>query len=741
MIGVETRRPIRRPFSVNFHPLLPALVIFSLTAQAAPPKDDWLPFDPPPDDFSPGSAIDLRWLNEKQAGDDGFISVKDGQFVHGGTGQPVRFWGVNGPSQSAKSPAELRREARLLAKYGVNLVRIHGAVFDRDGEVDPAKVRHVHDIIAAMKAEGIYSHLSIYFPLWFRPRADHPWLAGYDGNRHPFAALFFNPEFQEKYREWWRALLLTPDERTGRKLIDDPALFGVELQNEDSYFFWTFSEQNVPDPQLRLLERQFGDWLIKRHGSLEAAFAKWNQLKLERDEPAQGRVGLRPLWNVFNEKTPRDQDTVAFLLESQTGFYRETYAFLKALGVKGVITASNWTTASAEVLGPLEKLSYTVGDFIDRHGYFNSNQRGEHAEWSIRDGHTYSDRSALRFDPESPGGPRLFTHPGMDVKYNHLPSMLSETTWNRPNRYRGEAPLYFAAFGALQDSSAIVHFAFDGSGWNVKPNFFMQPWTLMSPALMGQFPAAALIYRQGLVAPGKVLADVRLNVSDLKALKGTPLPQGASFDELRAKDVPAGIELKPGNVIDPLIHFAGQTRVTFTEEPGHATLEDLKPFVDRERQRVTASNGQLQLHYGPGVLTINAPAAQGVSGKLNAQREFVLGDVTIASPLDLAHIILVALDGRPLKTSKRMLLQAMSEERATGFETEPAGDGVHQIKSIGTDPWQVRALAGRVVLRRSDAAGLKVTPLDLNGRTTSRRFTGESFELEPATVYYLIEAP
>jgi hypothetical protein len=592
----------------------------------------------------------------------------------------------------------------LLAKYGVNLVRIHGAVFDRDGEVDPAKVRHVHDIIAAMKAEGIYSHLSIYFPLWFRPRADHPWLAGYDGNRHPFAALFFNPEFQEKYREWWRALLLTPDERTGRKLLDEPALFGVELQNEDSYFFWTFSEQNVPDPQLRLLERQFGDWLVKRHGSLEAAFAKWNQLKLERDEPAEGRVGLRPLWNVFNEKTPRDQDTVAFLLESQTGFYRETYAFLKALGVKGVITASNWTTASAEVLGPLEKLSYTVGDFIDRHGYFNSNHRGEHAEWSLRDGHTYSDRSALRFDPESPGGPRLFTHPGMDVKYNHLPSMLSETTWNRPNRYRGEAPLYFAAFGALQDSSAIVHFAFDGSGWNVKPNFFMQPWTLMSPALMGQFPAAALIYRQGLVAPGKVLADVRLNVSDLKALKGTSLPQGASFDELRAKDVPAGTELKPGNVIDPLIHFAGQTRVTFTEEPGSATLEDLKPFVDRERQRVTASNGQLQLHYGPGVLTINAPAAQGVSGKVNAQTEFVLGDVTIASPLDLAHIILAALDGRPLKTSKRMLLQAMTEERATGFLTEPAGDGVKRIQSIGTDPWQVRALVGRVALRRSDAA-------------------------------------
>ena len=81
--------------------------------------------------------------------------------------------------------------------------------------------------------------------------------------------------------------------------------------------------------------------------------------------------------------------------------------------------------------------------------------------------------------------------------------MISETTWNRPNRYRSEAPLFYAAYGALQDSDAIVHFALDSADWSVKPGFFMQPWTLMSPAMMGQFPAAALIYRKGLVEPGR----------------------------------------------------------------------------------------------------------------------------------------------------------------------------------------------------------------------------------------------
>ena len=82
--------------------------------------------------------------------------------------------------------------------------------------------------------------------------------------------------------------------------------------------------------------------------------------------------------------------------------------------------------------------------------------------------------------------------------------MISETTWNRPNRHRGEAPIYLAVFGALQDSDGIVHFAKDGVDWSVKPGYFMQPWTLTAPTQFGQFPAAALIYRRGLVKTGDV---------------------------------------------------------------------------------------------------------------------------------------------------------------------------------------------------------------------------------------------
>jgi hypothetical protein len=277
-----------------------ATVLAGIAILSAADDGNWFEFAPKLDSLAADSSINLRGLNEKYAGEHGVITVKDGQFVHSANGQPVRFWAVNGPPNELRGDA-LRRCAALLARYGVNLARVHGAMFDKDGEPDLAKMRHAQEIVAAMKAEGIYTHFSIYFPLWFTPRADLPWLEGYDGKKHPFASLIFNPQFQEKHRAWLKALLTTPDGITGKSLVDDPAVFGVELQNEDSLFFWTFDEKTIPDQQLRVLEQQFGDWLTKKHGSIDAAFVVWKSPRLKRDAPEEGRVAFRSLWNMANE--------------------------------------------------------------------------------------------------------------------------------------------------------------------------------------------------------------------------------------------------------------------------------------------------------------------------------------------------------------------------------------------------------------------------------------------------------
>ena len=710
----------------------------SFSRKASAQDSGWFAFAPPGDPYSANNPIDLRPLNEAHAGDGGFIGVKGSQFVHSRTGEPVRFWAVNGPPGELKDQKSLDACAKMLAKHGVNLVRVHGGYFDERGKVDPAKVRHAQEIVRAMKDAGIYVHFSIYFPLWMTPKPDDPVLKGYDGKHHPFATLFFDPDFQKEYQSWWTALLTTPDPQTGKKLIDDPAAMSAEIINEDSYLFWTFTPANIPDPELHILEKQFGDWAAHKYGSIDAAYAHWNGLKTDRDAPARGRLGFRPLWNIANQKTPRDQDTATFLTEGQRDFYQKQYAFLRKLGFKGLITASNWITASPQVLTPLEKYSYTVCDFIDRHGYFSCDDKGPNDGWAIMNSQTYFDRSALRFDGEQPGKPKEFVNPVMDIHYDDKPSMISETTFNRPNRYRTEAPLYYACYGALQGSDCIVHFALDGAQWSVKPGYFMQPWTLMTPTQMAQFPAAALIYRKGLVDEGAVLADLNLKISDLEHLAGTPLPQDASFDELRLKDVPKeGQNLRPGNVVDPLIHYAGRTSVKFSKDGGQFKLADLSKLIDRAAKKVTSSTGQLRLDYGNGLLTINAPEAQGLCGNLKAAGAASLADLSIQSNLDLGSIIAVSLDGKPLASSNRILLSVMSEERPTGFATQPEGK-LLKILNIGHDPWQIKDISGSMGFKRSDAAQLHVTALDGNGDKVRELGAASQIKLESNVIYYLI---
>ncbi len=130
-----------------------------------------------------------------------------------------------------------------------------------------------------------------------------------------------------------------------------------------------------------------------------------------------------------------------------------------------------------------------------------------------------------------------------------------------------------------------------------------------------------------------------------------------------------------------------------------------------------------------------------MSGALKEAGKTVLRDLSVESGLDLGHVIVVSLDDQPLATSTRMLLQVMSEEKASGFRTEPASGGAQRILSIGHDPWLVRDIEGTVRFGRPDAARLKVTALDLAGNPTDDVTTAAEIRLRPHTLYYLIQTP
>lgn len=733
----------------------------------------WVDFAPGEDRFGPEAALDLRDLNERKAGDGGFVVVEAGRFVRERTGEPIRFWGVN-VIPGRLGGEGLRKASRILAKRGVNLVRIHGPVFDGSGRLEPERVLQVIEIVEAMKAEGIYSWLSVYFPLWLTPAPGTPWLEGYDGRTHPFAALMFNPGFEAHYRTWWTALLGTRSPATGVRLVDEPAVAAVEIQNEDSFLFGTFDPDRIPEEQRAILESGFGRWLERRHGSIEKALVLWSEatpglapvmvggtsslagawrrgwrllpawwkgVALPRDAPAEGRAAIRSIRRMARDRTPRDQETVRFLVGEQAAFYGRVRDFLRTAGFRGAITASNWTTASPEILEALEKMSYLEGDFVDRHLYLDCARRGDLVTYQLRESQTYRDRSALRLEGED-GTPLAVPSPMADPRFEEKPSTISEVSWTRPNRHRSEAPLFLAAYGAHQGTDAIVHFVLDSDRWSVQPRPFAQPWTLLSPGMVGQFPAAALLFRRGLVSPGGVVARASLDREALFRLEGVPWMSGSPPDALRADGVPVTRTARPvGNALDPLAFLAGRVEVNFTDGPGKLGVTSAAGGVDRGARTVASTAGDLRLDLARGVLVIDAPAAQGASGDLGAAGTVRTRDLEIQSALPVGHIVAVSLDGRPLSDSRRILLQVMSEEQPTGFRSEPVEDGRRRIAALGRDPWQFRRLEGTVGFRHPGAERFGVLALDANGYPTEKFVGARSIQLRPSTVYYVISQP
>lgn len=691
--------------------------------------EGYFPFEPDADPFKP-SAIDLRALNEKFAGENGFIRPKGEEFVHGANGEPVRFWAQNtGNDALLLDDASLALMARSMAKQGVNLIRLHGPVFGNDWtKADAGHVRNVQRFVRAMKKEGIYTSLSIYFPLWFQPQGTQ--MAGYNGQKHPFAAHYFNPDFIRNYRAWWNGLLTTPDPVTGKPLRDEPAVAMLEMVNEDSYFFWTFTPyENIPAEQMAILEKLFGDWLTKKHGSVAKALQTWGGEAKRGDNAAAGRAGFRPLWEVANVKDQRSKDTAAFLAEHQRKWYDATYAYLKNdLKYPGMVYGSNWITADPRVLGPLDKWSNAGGDFFDRHGYFDIGHEGEAAGYSIRAGHTFSDASALTF----PGG--NFSLPIFDIRYDNKPSTITELNWTPPNRLRADLPLVSAAYGLLQGSDALFFFASASPSWEGG----IAKFGIRTPVIAGQYPATAYLFRKGLVKAGPVAVEANLAVSKLMNLEGAPVTAPQNLDQLRAADVPGQpkrVEALGG--IDPLTFLVGKVAVNFTPDVRPSSTLNIGRYIDRDRKVVRSATGELTWDYGQGLVTVDSPMAQGLTGFLSKGR-LSTNAVDAQIPLEYGSVVLVALDGKPILESGKILLQVMSQESVYGFQT--SGSGKLTITDAGSAPLVVKKLRGTVSLKRPDAGALKVTALDANGYPRQVLSGGAArIALLEDAFYYLIE--
>jgi hypothetical protein len=689
------------------------------------PAGTWA-FLPQRDTFRADALLDLRSLNEKVAGQSGFVRLApDGESFVLGNGEPVRFWGVTTYAQQVRSPTDLAHHARFLAKRGVNMVRLHGhlepkAANARLTDVDTKAVDEAWRLVAAMKKEGIYVTISPYWASNLHNVPAHWGVEGWPQNQAPFGLLFFNNRLQMGYKAWLKALLARPNPYTGIPLASDPALAIIQIQNEDSLLFW--SAQNIKGKQAELLGRQFGDWLKAKYGSLSSAFKAWGNDAVKDDRPDEGIVGLLLVWEWTQASSGghkrRLDDQLQFYAEKMFNFNREIERYLhEDLGCKQLVNAGNWKSADAVKLDDAERWSYTANDVLAVNRYYSPVHIGPDRGWRINPGDFFEDASALKRPREFPLNLRQAV--------GH-PMMVTESHWVPPLGYQSEGPFLVATYQSLAGVDVFYWFSTGETEWlgQNRADWDLAArsrWVIASPMILGQFPAAALLFRKGYLKEGEPVVEEHRSLNQVWERVPPVVAEDPGYDPNRDLGDSARRSGFKG-AVDPLAFLVGPVKVRYDSKPEHTRVADLGPLIDPNDKVIRANTRQIRWDYGNGLCTIDAPAAQGATGFLNTVAPLELSTVTIGSANIYASVLVVSQDGKALSESRRVLVQVGTRARPKGWAQRSAtfkgDDGKQtyqgkQVVSTGTMPWVVEDT--KVMLAVKNPTLNKAKLLDLNG--------------------------
>lgn len=714
------------------------------------------PFLAERDTFRSDALLDLRGLNEKVAGEKGFVRLSaDGEGFVLGDGSPARFWAVNTVVQRDKSADDLAHHARFLAKRGVNLVRLHGHLEPKeDGarleDVDQKSVDEAWKLVAAMKKEGIYTALSPYWAANLKKVPASWGIEGWPEGTSPQGLLFFNERLQAAYKGWLKALLARPNPYTGVPLAKDPAVAILQIQNEDSLLFWTVDA--IQGKQRELLGRKFGAWLVKKYGSLAAAKKAWSGESMPEDDLARGVVGLHIVWQLKQEHggglRVRLADQVRFYGETMRDFNKEIARYLREdLGCKQTINAGNWRTADAILLDDVERWSYAGNEVIGVNRYFSQVHVGPDMGWRIGAGDHYQDGSALTSPRDLPTNLRQVV--------GH-PMIISESLWVPPVGFQSEAPLLVAAYQSLGGVDAFCWFSTADPEWSDQDrspwdSASRAKWSFGSPMIQGQFPAAALLFRKGYLKRGEPAVVEHRSAEQLWGRVPPLIAEDPGYDPNRdLGDAAKRSNLRGG--VDPLAFLVGPVQVAYDSDPKKTRVADLSRFIDRKAKVVRSDTGQIRLDYGRGVCRVDAPCVQGAGGFLKKAGPLNFGDVTIRSDDEYASVLVVSLDGKPLAESREVLVQVGTSARPSGWAERDAtfrgSDGKasyrgKQVTDTGRMPWAIVDAKMALVVKNPKLK--TATRLDPNGLASGSvkaeaRDGGLAFSMPRDALYVVLRA-
>ncbi len=412
-------------------------------------------------------------------------------------------------------------------------------------------------------------------------------------------------------------------------------------------------------------------------------------LRLVADAPG---AGLQPGQSLAAKSVPipvapstaQWADWIHFLADTDRAFADEMRAFLKnELHVRAPIVCSQIDYGGIAGMNREQAMDFADGHSYWQHPVFTGTASWDPEHWTI-----------INSPQLAEFGDRAFGEFGnlAMVRVAGKPFTVSEYDHPAPSEFVCEMYPTLASFACRQNWDIVYPFcigAYDATNADgAIKDFFDQ---LHHPAKWGQSPFAALVFRQGLVAPAAAEAELHL---------GSPL-----WAEQPHADV-LWRQLIPDRALDFL-----NTRYAVSDRPGAAG----------SRARVTRSAGEAGT--AAPVTLITAP--QGRVYVIAAERAaaavgFLGGGSVDAGALhvcvarfgrDFASVTAVALDAKPLRTSARVLVTVVARAGNQGLVWNESRTSVGA--AWGHGPTIAERVPATITL--DGLAGRKVYPLAPDG--------------------------
>jgi hypothetical protein len=403
--------------------------------------------------------------------------------------------------------------------------------------------------------------------------------------------------------------------------------------------------------------------------------------------------------------SPAGDDFLRFLADTDRATARTLARFLREeLGLRSMLADTQASYGGLEGL----RRELEVSDFVDMHAYW------QHPEFA-------SGWNPLRFS--IPNTSQVAAADGGALaslavyRAGGKPFTVSEYNVPAPNDYAGEALPMYAAIAAVQDWDAIYAYTYLDFSPRWDADHLLGFFDVAgNPAALSFLPVAALTFRTGLVPPAPTTAHLALPLSG----EGAPLTAEGALARMwgSAGFAPVPLTTRRMEIV------AAKPRRSDGKKGGATGDLDATAAGD--------TGGAVRWDAtGPApTFAVNVPALRVTAGAL-AGRALDVGDLHVevgGLPRGNATIAVVALDGAPLATSRRMLLVAAARVENTGMRFR---DDRRGLVSWGRGPALAERVPAAVTLpgppvhaERLDPAGVPTAEVPVataaDGRTTLR---------------------